>query len=382
MSIDKLDDPIRDELASLFSSGILRVVPNMTSDVAEKQRTCRHDSIGTPLGFVPLGWFGRRRVGWFSGRMVLWPEESTTLLSIVSSRLGREVEKKAAWFRALRAACRQAAESNSKLLHVPNTAAALYVERAAELFGVGLQRVVISESSDQFQLEDWLNVAERQSDDFLVSPALGTGANSSADCEAPIRDRLSTSLSKNVVALFVRSNGNLERLINLRLCQEQSQPAVEILRIQLAIGANLTNAATRDRLLSNGAVGWYLFSSRADDVANALSLVDKTQPKRSAEIGDHDHDCDASSNLQSQVAELLFSDTLIHCTRRANGAWPDESELERLDGLILSDTESDHSAFATLRHIIETQRLIGSEFGDSWAPTSSIIHGGNDQRTS
>ena len=51
---------------------------------------------------------------------------------------------------------------------------------------------------------------------------------------------------------------------------------------------------------------------------------------------------------------------LTHCTRRARGAWPNQTEQQYTDELILDSGEVDHSPFAAVRRIVTSGRLIAS----------------------
>ena len=136
---------------------------------------------------------------------------------------------------------------------------------------------------------------------------------------------------------LVRGNGNIHRLLKHRLDQHHlpCQPS----KVRLALGDNLTKPAVRDDLLESGAVGWYLWESLAADV------------RTSVEVSGHPQEPTLPPD----------EPVLIHCTRRAAGPWPDESPGDRLDNLILAQHDIDHSAWATLKHIVETRRLIASD---------------------
>jgi hypothetical protein len=58
---------------------------------------------------------------------------------------------------------------------------------------------------------------------------------------------------------------------------------------------------------------------------------------------------------------------LTHCTRRREGPWPDQDNVDYLDDLILARADADHSALSALKRILSQQRLIA---------TASAIRGG------
>ena len=51
---------------------------------------------------------------------------------------------------------------------------------------------------------------------------------------------------------------------------------------------------------------------------------------------------------------------LTHCTRRQDGPWPDQDEVDWLDDLILDRADADHSALAAVGRILRGQRLIAT----------------------
>ena len=58
---------------------------------------------------------------------------------------------------------------------------------------------------------------------------------------------------------------------------------------------------------------------------------------------------------------------MTHCTRRRDGPWPDQTDAEHLDDLILAKKATKQSPLAALTRIIQTRRLVG---------TSATIRGG------
>jgi hypothetical protein len=93
--------------------------------------------------------------------------------------------------------------------------------------------------------------------------------------------------------------------------------------------------------MDRGAVGWLVTS---DAVANAFPL-DATIARTPARV---------LHKLENQ------SNYLSHCTRRAQGAWPDQPEEEYLDQLVFGEPARDRSSLAALMRIVSMQRLLAS----------------------
>ena len=55
-----------------------------------------------------------------------------------------------------------------------------------------------------------------------------------------------------------------------------------------------------------------------------------------------------------------MADFLTHCTRRRHGPWPEQTEREFLDDLILDRPDAVHSALASLLRILKSRKLIAT----------------------
>ena len=60
------------------------------------------------------------------------------------------------------------------------------------------------------------------------------------------------------------------------------------------------------------------------------------------------------------VDEIPLADYLTHCTRGADGPWPDQDRAEYLDSLILGRPDAAHSALAALTRIVQQRRLLAT----------------------
>jgi hypothetical protein len=127
--------------------------------------------------------------------------------------------------------------------------------------------------------------------------------------------------------------------------------------VYVALGADLTSSATAGELLDAGAVGW---------VVSTRQLVRRESVQQSASIAHSLVDGPRLHRGPAPIIEPPSSDrwtSLTHCTRRRDGPWPEQSEAEFLDDLILQRRESAHSALASLARIVNERCLRASNEG-------------------
>ncbi|MEK6250049.1 MAG: hypothetical protein N2C12_17830, partial [Planctomycetales bacterium] len=148
-------------------------------------------------------------------------------VGIASSRLGRNLDNKQAWFAVLRAACTGLDPAADLLVCSANTAAERYVSRAARIFGLRLMTIDMSESGE-LAFDRWLksldtNCQQHDQVRLRVSPALTLPDIETTCSELPDRDRALVALSDRLMVLSVRKTGNIYRLLQQRL-QETRLP--------------------------------------------------------------------------------------------------------------------------------------------------------------
>lgn len=330
---------------------------------------CEARPLGRGLG-PRLMWWPR---GVPEGRKVAW----------VSSRLGRAIDERPDWFAVLRSASAKLDPQRDLLLTASGTTVDRFLERAAILFGLRHLRVHLDERRT---LVDWLTRLRRQlwrrglaqnsevpdvvrSDIFIspiisnagepggVSPRTNSEIESRPEADAlrlalenrggpsselPLSDRLLIAAADQVFALQVRPNGNLHRLLRARLT-DSAWPTASV---WLALGESLVPSDVAAELQSLGAVGWWLFM---EHVSNAFE-----SPQ-------------ANGTLETRptLTDMPWADGeyLVHWTRRRDGPWPDQSEADFIDELLLSREATNHSAFAVLSRIVQQRRLIASAAG-------------------
>ncbi|MBC7817321.1 MAG: hypothetical protein IAG10_10570 [Planctomycetaceae bacterium] len=307
---------------------------------------------------------------WLGPRLLWWPRgvPEGRKVAWVSSRLGRAIDERPDWFAVLRSAAAKLDPARDVLLTAPSTTVDRFLERAAILFGLRRLRVNLDERRT---LVDWLTRLRRQlwrsclahegeslltgrtemdtiSSEVFVSPVISPGADatrlakSSGVGELPLSDRVLIAAANQVLALQVRSNGNLHQLLRARLT-DSAWPTASV---WLALGEALVPSEVASELQSLGAVGWWLF---VEHVSNVLD-----PPRRTGTL-----------ETCSTMTELPWpdGDYLVHWTRRRDGPWPGQSEAEFIDELLLRRESTSHSAFAALSRIVQLRRVIASAAG-------------------
>ena len=303
------------------------------------------------VGPLSLGWPWRTDFGdWLGDRLTWWPQglPNRRTTAIISSRWGRQLDRKDDLFRVLRSACAQLDPQRQALLTAEGTTTHAFICRLAQLFG--LETVDIRCAKVASTLTAWL---AQMTESDVSSPSTGWTCfvSPSIDCqerlEDPIRDRITVLGSDQLLVLHLRSRGNLMPLIQRRLHLQASS------NVYLALGGDhLVPGDAANTLMEQGAVGWLLLNE--DDASQGIpTSFDGVLPAAAAPI----------------VSSQPGWDYLIHCTRSAHGPWPDQSNDEYLDELLLGHVSRDHSSLAALVRILRMQRLIA---------TNKTIRGGTE----
>lgn len=266
---------------------------------------------------------------------VWFPEScvSRCTTSIISSRLGRELAGKHSVFRVLRSAVAQLDPRKQSVISAEKTTLARYVQRACELYGVPVVRVAVATSHQS--LFNWAReVLQRAADNratCFVSNDLVAGVD-----VAPIRDRIEVFESDQLLVVHLRPRGNLRELVRARLARAPS-------RVFLAIGHDeLVPHSVASELMDLGAIGWYL---RGESQPPTFPLEGASGSRPPAPV---------IPRLARQ------SGFFTHCTRGAPGPWPDQTEEDYLDELILGNPAEDRSSLSALVRIVTMQRLLAT----------------------
>lgn len=296
-------------------------------------------------GTLTVGWPQRPCV---QDSLVWIPSRHTSVgrtTSIVSSRLGRELDRLDPIFGVFRAAISQLDPQQQCLLSVAGTTMHRYVTRASELFRVPLRKVVTPRSSTP--LHRWakscLDLIDG-SEANLETPCFVSNPLGERRAEYPLPDEIEVLGSNQLLVLHARKNGNLHALLQDRLRHESNT------RTFVAIGDDkLVSEGLRNELMDQGAVGW--FPAGLEEGALPRPVGNQSAP--------------VLDRLENQDRYL------IHCTRRAKGAWPDQADHEFLDELILGAASRDRSCFAALTRIVRMRRLLGTN--DAIRDKTSVV---------
>ena len=308
---------------------------------------------------LTVGFPGSQQAGvqnWLGPRLAWWPQgiPRGRTVGLASSRLGRPLDEKQAWFAMLRAACSRTDAEQDILVTAAATATSRFVVRAADLFERRLLCIEAS-SNDALPLDAWLSSLrssvragfDRRKSRVLISPQLESRRDvRDAPPEAPVRDQALIALAQQLLVFHVRKRGHVMELLQRRLANG-NWPAASV---YVALSDQLIDRSSAATLMDAGAVGWLVPDGprRTKGKPCRLSSISAT--------------AGASSNRISIPAADPW-EYLTHCTRSAIGPWPDQDEDDYLDELILDRPEADHSAAAALERILREQCLAASEKG-------------------
>jgi hypothetical protein len=301
---------------------------------------------------------------WNGMRLVWWPRGIPTgqRVGLVSSHFGRNLNQSRDWFRMFRAACAKVDRRHEVIVTAATTTTHEFARRAAELFDLRL--LLLTPPGKDQDCRSWLHRLAGQSwpaepcYDAHVSPTLETGlvCVSRELVQLPLADRILMAMSERLLLFHVRRRGKLLPLIKLRLTDPTWRPQ----SVYVALGPKLVPRPIADELLTAGAVGWVVLGDSNDkSIGNAptddVSSLDATLIRTSESL------------RITSLPAVANGPYLIHCTRAARRAWPDQSQDDFLDDLIFSADSADHSALAALRRILIQQQILA---------TSSAIRGG------
>lgn len=280
-------------------------------------------------------------------RLIWWPcgVPQGRRVGIVSSRLGNLSALSTAWYAGLRTICATMRAEGQVLVTGEGTALAELLMRCSRLFQIPL--LLFDVARPAWSFERWLvecmqwRAAESEPPvaqwPALVSPPL----NPTWADPVPARDALVVAASHCVVACRVRRNGNIFRLLERRLSGAQSSDAGRVL---VAVGDGFVDDRVASELVARGAE--YL---QLPAVTAASSRTTDNAPITA----------DALPRIVAADA-IPVADYLVHCTRAADGPWPDQDRGEYLDSLILDLPDARRTALATLQRIVRQRRLLAT----------------------
>lgn len=236
--------------------------------------------------------------------------------AVASSRLGKPVERRKLWFQLLHRVVRRAAADGAVLMIVEGTAAAEWIERAAQLFSCSTVRIRPDEPAN--------------------------------------KDRLLFELSDRLFVLRARRGGLIARLVQQQSNNDATKTLVAIWPDEDDAGADLVAA---------GAVGWWLFDNEAN--------IDGSSQDRQAKFDL----IPAGSTVASPEPVLLDrlpmveGGWLIHCTRGRSGPIPGQTEAQWRDEVLLGGLGGADLGPADVLQLIFTQQCLrGQPLGKGLPP--------------
>ncbi len=286
--------------------------------------------------------------GW---RLMWWPCAllEPRRVAILSSRLGRALERREPVIDALRTLCVNLAPRQHSLVTCESTATDRLVRHCGQLFGLTV--VSIQPPKVRMDLAHWLKRLKRlprqasvqagQLPVFL-SPPLPRAPNE-REVQLPQLDQVVAHQADDLFVLHLRPDGNLHRLLPSLLSRRRERPRL----VFLAIGNGLVPGQLADGLLRAGAVGWHRSGSRTR-AANATYGASAR----------HTFD-DAAARVVSwsECDPWVY---LMHWTRSQSGPWPGQTEEEYLNGLLFAECRTDRSPLSSLARILAMQRIIAT----------------------
>ncbi|QDS90497.1 hypothetical protein EC9_47060 [Rosistilla ulvae] len=310
------------------------------------QRLAQADALHLPGGRFTLGLPDAIRQTTADGTRdsICWIPDSICwrrpLYAVVSSRIGRHLHRRHDWFALLRQAIAATRQDAATLLISDGTAAAPWIQRAADRFACPAITICVSPENEDF--DRWIGRIQKHppTDRIAISPPI---APSTAIADAPRRDAVTIFLADRVYAPLVSSGGNIDRLLERRLSDRRWNPA----SVWIAIDPKNRTAQSH---IERGAVGWML----APRHARVSSDPPEDAPTNHVTLDE----------LLSQRGESDDADHwpyLVHCTRERDGAWPDQSEADFHDDLLSGDCTCESGPLATLRRILQTGRLLATD---------------------
>ncbi len=234
-------------------------------------------------------------------------------ISIVSSRLGHDVSHHRHVSRFLSRAMLDCNRRNGVALIAMGSAIEPLASRAAELFRVPVMRIGVT--ADKANSMDGADLIVHESDDRKLD-----------------RDQLVIMLGDRVDVLHARRGGKMAMYAEQRIAQLQDTST------RIAISSAEDDVARA--LIACGGIGWHL--RPPDKVVDCSVASSKDTP--------------SSSRSPFGPGEWL-----VHCTRGASEPWPDETENQFRDCVLLNETDGDErGAFQTLSRIVRGGKLLAS----------------------
>ena len=242
------------------------------------------------------------------------------LLAIASSRLGVDAHFHQHVCQFLRRSLMDCQQRGSELLVGTGSAIEPWAERGAELFGVPCRKFAVSSVQQPAHLPAHLIVSSADSAPISVDAAV-------------------IALADRVDVVYARRGGRIAMCLGQRL-------KVDI-DASIRVAITLTSKCAAHELINDGAVGWVNMDATSPEMGPSDSL----KPNQRVMVDDH------PENLWGQ-AEAQW---LIHCTRGRIGRWPDETERQYRDSMLLGAAcSARRGPLDALTRIVRSGRILAS----------------------
>ncbi|MDY6851193.1 MAG: hypothetical protein SV487_03825 [Thermodesulfobacteriota bacterium] len=285
--------------------------------------------------------------------------------AVLNSRKPRRISPEDRWLKVTKAMIGQAADKGLVML----TSLGNYQYEIAAFFALeaGTRQVIICDGPLPLMLP------EKKREQFfcdygdlfsperttLISP-FSPGPLPPVRQRRPYRDACLTALAGEILAAEIRSQGNMEHLIKEALRRGAEVKVFCPSRFDRAAQGN-------KKLLELGARPWKELSKPGPGFKTMIRQKKKTIALQARDF----------------LSDLEDGANLIHFTRSCPGPWPGQTPAEYYRALTSGRSGAAHTAFDTLRRILDQGRIRGgSGLTRGRAPVVSFTAGGLDELSS
>ncbi|MDB4357458.1 hypothetical protein N9Z11_02200 [Mariniblastus sp.] len=291
------------------------------------------------------------QIGDFSVRIRMPDIYSIQLISIVSSRIGKNTDQKSNWFDALRTLAVQQRKQNICILTAPGATTFPYLYRLSELFGLTLISLIpLTHQSPTKSSNYQQKCLTGNFPNAIVRNAFYDWHDSTGIIvkRPPSADQLIINLSQNCFVISCRKKGIVHHALKARLQKRNSK------RTRLLIDRQLTSDSVSTELINQGAIPWLLYK--------LPQLKSLPQPSKQNYLTATQNKLTNPSKPATSTATQQFEGRrfLIHWTRQSTGPWPEQPNREFLDDLLFNSHTRGQGALSTLKRIVEQQKIKGT----------------------
>jgi len=262
------------------------------------------------------------------------------LVGILSSHTSRHQFTNPWWQRRLQAALRIAKARNARILFAADSPSAEAIRHACCRFSIRFAEI---------HAEDLPN------EHPVIANSLGTNirfkslrdTKEPSLCLTPISDRAVAFLSDLLIAIHIRPNGKLLKIVEARILESNIPPGSTWVAMH-PTPAN-SQRKTEQKLSDAGAILWMFKQEQPEDALPSLTSLwgchQRSQPATLVPV-------------LKAPSQLMESNThLIHCTRSRHGPWPDQSSSRFLDEALCMELQERPHPASTLARILSQQRI-------------------------